>query len=593
MTKYNIEEEIKEMLISGERVLFVAQQHRIKPGGSVVTPNKLYVTTHRIIFRNPYLLGIKKFYNDYYFKDISNIRMKKGAFSTEVYLKTRFLSDEVVLPAVDHKDALEITRHIRGRIGNLDNKESPSINININNAINDGTHKISSNINKSSEQIVSDSTYSISKGLNKYADVLFGIDLNEEIKSIRLLEPESDSADYLIFACSKKGYYLIDGKGKIIRQQKTGAELLSSDISIEDELIIVASDDLYLINYGENNDFISSNIEGVIKKSYISLNRNYILGLKDGEIHYYSISNIKNNAESNFREKILRWKSDITEEINDIAFSITEIYAISKNKLHFFTYLGSNTIDFTIESPKTDSILFIDSTKNLTNNKVIIATKKGLVYYINSVGEMEWCKEIQGEISNIYFSSDGMLIIVGTESGFLYFLDDRGDDIRVYEIEGRINSIKIASESKNVVVGSNLLYYFDSQGELLWFYDTKEKINAVDISSDGKIISIGSKSIILLDSMSKRPYNSSNIQREVLPKNAISLKTPVSGNNPNVINSDTVNALSCSQCGYSIQEDWINCPKCGNKLIMKCKKCGKELNQDWVMCPYCGNLDIR
>jgi len=206
---------------------------------------------------------------------------------------------------------------------------------------------------------------------------------------------------------------------------------------------------------------------------------------------------------------------------------------------------------------------------------------------------MEWCKEIQGEISNIYFSSDGMLIIVGTESGFLYFLDDRGDDIRVYEIEGRINSIKIASESKNVVVGSNLLYYFDSQGELLWFYDTKEKINAVDISSDGKIISIGSKSIILLDSMSKRPYNSSNIQREVLPKNAISLKTPVSGNNPNVINSDTVNALSCSQCGYSIQEDWINCPKCGNKLIMKCKKCGKELNQDWVMCPYCGNLDIR
>ena len=74
---------------------------------------------------------------------------------------------------------------------------------------------------------------------------------------------------------------------------------------------------------------------------------------------------------------------------------------------------------------------------------------------------MEWCKEIQGEISYIYFSSDGMLIIVGTESGFLYFLDDRGDDIRVYEIEGRINSIKIASESKNVVVGSNLLYYFD------------------------------------------------------------------------------------------------------------------------------------
>jgi len=108
-----IEQDIKKMLMEGEQILFVAKQSRIKPGGSLTTPNTIYITNRRVIFRNPKLFGLKKDYVDFDYMDISNVRMKKGIFSTEIFLKSRFLSDEVKLPAVDKKDAEQVFQLIR------------------------------------------------------------------------------------------------------------------------------------------------------------------------------------------------------------------------------------------------------------------------------------------------------------------------------------------------------------------------------------------------------------------------------------------------------------------------------------------------
>ncbi len=44
MEEIYIERDISNMLMSGERVLYTTQQSSIMPGGSVTTPNKLYVT---------------------------------------------------------------------------------------------------------------------------------------------------------------------------------------------------------------------------------------------------------------------------------------------------------------------------------------------------------------------------------------------------------------------------------------------------------------------------------------------------------------------------------------------------------------------
>lgn len=124
MEDFKVEKDIESILLSSEEVLYSAQQSRVKKGGSFTTPAKIYITNYRIIFRDPSILGLKKFVNDYHFKDISNVRMKKGVLSTEVYLNSRFESDEVIISGLSHEDAEIVVRLIRNGIyGNFNQKE--------------------------------------------------------------------------------------------------------------------------------------------------------------------------------------------------------------------------------------------------------------------------------------------------------------------------------------------------------------------------------------------------------------------------------------------------------------------------------------
>jgi len=119
----SIEKDIKELLMDEEEILFIARQSRVRPGGSLVTPNSVYVTNRRVLWRNPKFLGLKKDYVDVDYRDISNIRLKKGVFSTKILLKSRFLSEEIELPAINKKDAAQIGAYIqKGMRGELPNQ---------------------------------------------------------------------------------------------------------------------------------------------------------------------------------------------------------------------------------------------------------------------------------------------------------------------------------------------------------------------------------------------------------------------------------------------------------------------------------------
>jgi len=132
MEDFKIEKDIENILLPSEEVLYAAQQSRVKKGGSFTTPAKIYITNYRIIFRDPSIFGLKKFVNDYHFKDISNVRMKKGVLSTEVYLNSRFESDEVIISGLSHEDAEIVVRLIRNGIyGNFDHKEDYDSNIDL------------------------------------------------------------------------------------------------------------------------------------------------------------------------------------------------------------------------------------------------------------------------------------------------------------------------------------------------------------------------------------------------------------------------------------------------------------------------------
>src|SRR5918912_2303184 len=78
---------ITEILNPDERVLLVARQSRIKPGGSHFTPNIIYATDRRIIIRDPYLLGIKENVVDIPYDIVTSVKLEKGLLSSTIRFK--------------------------------------------------------------------------------------------------------------------------------------------------------------------------------------------------------------------------------------------------------------------------------------------------------------------------------------------------------------------------------------------------------------------------------------------------------------------------------------------------------------------------
>ena len=92
---------ITEMLNSDERVLLVARQSRLKPGGSHFTPNIVYATDRRIIIRDPYMLGIKENVVDIPYDIITSIKLEKGLLSSTIRFKAPGLLSSTRLGMMD------------------------------------------------------------------------------------------------------------------------------------------------------------------------------------------------------------------------------------------------------------------------------------------------------------------------------------------------------------------------------------------------------------------------------------------------------------------------------------------------------------
>lgn len=116
MTETEIDEEMKSMLAEGERILIIAEQSRTLPGGSLFTPNTILVTNRRVLFKDPELLGLKANIIDMNYRDISNVRLKRGIFSTEILLTSRFEGRDIVLQAVDKDVAKRVISTIQSGI---------------------------------------------------------------------------------------------------------------------------------------------------------------------------------------------------------------------------------------------------------------------------------------------------------------------------------------------------------------------------------------------------------------------------------------------------------------------------------------------
>jgi RNA polymerase subunit RPABC4/transcription elongation factor Spt4 len=43
----------------------------------------------------------------------------------------------------------------------------------------------------------------------------------------------------------------------------------------------------------------------------------------------------------------------------------------------------------------------------------------------------------------------------------------------------------------------------------------------------------------------------------------------------------------CSKCGRFLQNDFSNCPYCGEPVSLTCPQCGQAVAHDWKVCPRC------
>lgn len=114
-----IDPDIRGMLLPGEQVIFIASQSKVAPGGSL-SPNSIYITNMRVLFKNPHWLGLRADILDVSYKDISTVLLKRGLFTTELYFKPHFTKYKIKLPALEKRAAQRVSQLIqRGIRGEL------------------------------------------------------------------------------------------------------------------------------------------------------------------------------------------------------------------------------------------------------------------------------------------------------------------------------------------------------------------------------------------------------------------------------------------------------------------------------------------
>lgn len=94
-------EKIEKILNSDEKVLLVARESRLMPGGSALTPNCVIATERRVIIRDPYMLGLKSELIDIPYDVITSVKLQKGVFTSTILFKAPTMVNKSKLGLMD------------------------------------------------------------------------------------------------------------------------------------------------------------------------------------------------------------------------------------------------------------------------------------------------------------------------------------------------------------------------------------------------------------------------------------------------------------------------------------------------------------
>ena len=107
-------QKIANRIVRDEKVLFVARQSRFKPGGAKGTPATLFVTSQRLIFRNPSMMGMREHFSSVNYDKISSLDIEKGIFSSTLKIRAEGFAGDV--DAIDKEKAEKILLYIQEKM---------------------------------------------------------------------------------------------------------------------------------------------------------------------------------------------------------------------------------------------------------------------------------------------------------------------------------------------------------------------------------------------------------------------------------------------------------------------------------------------
>ena len=117
ITDKNELEEIQRIanrLVKDEKVIFVARQSRFKPGGSKGSPATFFVTSQRLIVRNPSMMGMREDFSSVNYDKISSLNVKKGFFSSTLKIMAEGFAGDI--DAIDKEKAERIMSYIEEKM---------------------------------------------------------------------------------------------------------------------------------------------------------------------------------------------------------------------------------------------------------------------------------------------------------------------------------------------------------------------------------------------------------------------------------------------------------------------------------------------
>jgi len=105
---------IANRLVKDEKVIFVTKQSRFKPGGSKGSPATFFVTSQRLIIRNPSMMGMRENFSFVHYDRISSLNVKKGFFSSTLKIMAEGFAGDI--DAIDKEKAEKIMSYIEEKM---------------------------------------------------------------------------------------------------------------------------------------------------------------------------------------------------------------------------------------------------------------------------------------------------------------------------------------------------------------------------------------------------------------------------------------------------------------------------------------------